>query len=81
MAVHDSINVKSTIEDITRVLREQHRITNQSDDDFSVRDLADAIKILTSITTTLSIFLSLMAGISLVVGRNRNYEYNVGYCF
>jgi len=61
-------NVKIAMEDITRVLREQHRITGFEDDDFSVRDLADAIKILTSITDTLRIFLGLMAGISLVVG-------------
>lgn len=66
--VDDAVNVKVTMEDIKRVLREQHRITNPNDDDFSVRDLADAIKILTSITGTLSVFLSLMAGISLVVG-------------
>lgn len=66
--VDDSVNIKSTIDDITRVLREQHHITDPNDDDFSVRDLADAIKLLTGITGTLSIFLSLMAGISLVVG-------------
>lgn len=66
--VDDATNVKITMEDITRVLREQHNITNPSDDDFSVRDLADITKILTNITSTLSIFLSLMAGISLIVG-------------
>lgn len=66
--VDDTINVKTTIEDIKRVLREQHRITNPEDDDFSVRDLADIVKLLTGITDTLSIFLSLMAGISLIVG-------------
>jgi len=66
--VDDAVNVKITIDDITRVLREQHHITNPIDDDFSVRDLADAIKVLTNITGTLSIFLSLMAGISLIVG-------------
>jgi len=66
--VNDSNNVKATIDDVTRVLREQHRIKNPSDDDFSVRDLADAIKLLTGITDTLSLFLALMAGISLVVG-------------
>lgn len=66
--VDDAINVKSTIEDIERVLREQHRIKDIEKDDFSVRDLADAIKILTSITDTLRIFLGLMAGISLIVG-------------
>ncbi len=66
--VDDSINIKSTMDDVTRVLREQHRIKNSDADDFSVRDLADAIKLLTSITGALSVFLSLMAGISLVVG-------------
>jgi putative ABC transport system permease protein len=66
--VNDATNVKATIDDVTRVLREQHHIKNTTDDDFSVRDLADAIKLLTGITGTLSLFLSLMAGISLIVG-------------
>ena len=56
------------MEDITRVLREQHHIINKENDDFSVRDLADAIKILTNITDVLRVFLGLMASISLVVG-------------
>jgi len=66
--IDDSINVKLAMEDIKRVLREQHKIHNIENDDFSVRDLADAIKLLTGITDTLRIFLALMAGISLVVG-------------
>jgi len=66
--IDDSINVKMAMEDIKRVLREQHRIHNSENDDFSVRDLADAIKLLTGITDTLRIFLGLMAGISLIVG-------------
>ncbi len=61
-------NISGTMEDVRRVLREQHRIKDPENDDFSVRDLADAIKILTSITDTLRIFLGLMAGISLIVG-------------
>lgn len=61
-------NVKSTISDVEQVLREEHRIKNKDNDDFSVRDLADAIKILTSITDGLRMFLGLMAGISLIVG-------------
>jgi putative ABC transport system permease protein len=66
--VDDAINLKTTIDDIKRVLREQHHITDPENDDFSVRDLADAIKLLTNITDTMNIFLGLMAGISLVVG-------------
>lgn len=66
--VDENINVKDTMEDIRRVLRDNHNITDPNNDDFSVRDLADALKMLTSITDTLSIFLILMASISLVVG-------------
>ncbi len=66
--IDDATNVKIAMEDIKRVLREQHRIHDIENDDFSVRDLADAIKLLTGITDTLRIFLGLMAGISLVVG-------------
>ncbi|MFA6585703.1 MAG: ABC transporter permease [Candidatus Paceibacterota bacterium] len=66
--VDTSLNVKNTIADVEQVLREEHRIKNPADDDFSVRDLADAIKILTSITDGLRMFLGLMAGISLIVG-------------
>jgi putative ABC transport system permease protein len=68
MKTDTSENVKTTIADIEQVLREQHHITNPDNDDFSVRDLADAIKILTSITDGLRMFLGLMAGISLIVG-------------
>jgi putative ABC transport system permease protein len=66
--VDTASNVKVAMEDMRRVLREQHRIHNVENDDFSVRDLADAIKILTSITDALRMFLGLMASISLVVG-------------
>lgn len=66
--VDESVNVRSTMDDVARVLRSQHNITDPNNEDFTVRDLADAIKILTSITDTLRIFLGLMAGISLVVG-------------
>lgn len=60
--------VKTTIEDIKQLLRERHRIYNGADDDFSVRDLADAIKLLEGITNALRLFLASMAAISLVVG-------------
>lgn len=61
-------HIKTAIADATRTLREEHHIAAGADDDFSVRDLADAIKILTSITDALKSFLGLMAGLALVVG-------------
>ena len=66
--VDKAINIKSTIYDIQQVIREQHHIKNPNNDDFSVKNLADAIKILTNITDTLRMFLGLMAGIALIVG-------------
>jgi putative ABC transport system permease protein len=62
-------HVVSTMEDVKTVLREEHKIRRvPDDDDFSVRNLADAVKVLTNITNGLQLFLALMAGISLVVG-------------
>ena len=42
--VDKAINIKSTIYDIQQVIREQHHIKNPNNDDFSVKNLADAIK-------------------------------------
>lgn len=61
-------NLEKTMEDIRRVLRDNHRIKDASNDDFDVRNLSDALKMVTSITDVLRTFLGLMAGISLVVG-------------
>jgi putative ABC transport system permease protein len=66
--IDNADNIKPVIAEVENVLRAQHRIKNSEDDDFSVRDLADAVKILTSITDVLRFFLGLMAGISLLVG-------------
>ena len=66
--VNHADNIKLAMAEIKQVLRNQHGLKNTVDDDFSVRDLADAIKILTNITDVLRIFLALMAGISLIVG-------------
>lgn len=61
-------NVNITIEDVRQLLRERHNIDLNEDDDFSVRDLAGAIALLTTITDALRLFLVAMAGLSLVVG-------------
>jgi putative ABC transport system permease protein len=66
--VDSAENVKPAIEDIKQLLLERHNIKNSENVDFSVRDLADAIKLLTNITNVLKMFLTLMAAIALVVG-------------
>lgn len=68
LKVDEEENVKQTMKEISSTLRENHRIKDPNNDDFDVRDLSEAIKMITSITDILRIFLGLMAGISLVVG-------------
>ena len=66
--VDDASNIDFTISEITRVLKQQHHILNDIDIDFTIRNQADAVKILSTITNALSLFLAAMAAISLVVG-------------
>lgn len=66
--VDETENVDRTVEDVTRVLMQQHRILNEEDRDFTVRNQAQAMEILSTITDALSLFLTAMAGVSLVVG-------------
>jgi putative ABC transport system permease protein len=68
LKVDESENVDRTIEDVTRVLMQQHHILSEDDMDFTVRNQAQAMEILGSITSALSLFLTAMAGVSLVVG-------------
>jgi putative ABC transport system permease protein len=66
--VDSADNVDQTITDITTVLKERHHILTDSDIDFTVRNQATAVGILTTITNALSLFLTSMAAIALVVG-------------
>ncbi|OHA92694.1 MAG: hypothetical protein A2W51_02095 [Candidatus Zambryskibacteria bacterium RIFCSPHIGHO2_02_39_10] len=66
--VDSSSNIERTIEDITRVLKQRHHILNIDDIDFTVRNQATAVVILTTITNALSLFLTSMTVIALIVG-------------
>ena len=66
--VDDASNINSTITEITRVLKQQHHVLDDINIDFTIRNQADAVKILSTITNALSLFLAAMAAISLVVG-------------
>jgi macrolide transport system ATP-binding/permease protein len=60
--------VSRAMEQITKLLRERHRIRKGDEDDFSVRDMAEMTKIMTSTTQLMSSLLLVVAMISLVVG-------------
>ncbi|MDP3727047.1 MAG: ABC transporter permease [bacterium] len=53
---------------IASVLRQNHRITDPSKDDFTIRTQEDAISLLGDITSIMTVFLTAIASISLVVG-------------
>lgn len=53
---------------ITSILRGNHHITDPNKDDFTVQTQEDFIAILGTVTSVLTIFLTAVAGISLVVG-------------
>jgi macrolide transport system ATP-binding/permease protein len=61
-------NVKRAISQITELLRERHRIRPGADDDFSIRDMAEIMNMLSSTTRSMSTLLLVVALISLVVG-------------
>jgi putative ABC transport system permease protein len=66
--VDDAKNVDQTIENINTVLKQRHHILSDDDVDFTVRNQATAVGILTTITNALSLFLTSMAAVALIVG-------------
>lgn len=61
-------NINRVVDDATATLREAHKISDPSKDDFFVQTQADIANRLGLITQILTIFLALVAAISLVVG-------------
>jgi putative ABC transport system permease protein len=64
----DTYTVDFVVSRITSVLRQNHRITDPDKDDFTVRTQADALELLGSITSIMTLFLTSIAFISLIVG-------------
>lgn len=66
--VNSEEDVEESMEIIKQVLRENHNISNPTNDDFSVRSFKDALDLVTNITDALRYFLAAMAALSLLVG-------------
>ncbi len=64
----DEFEINFTVERVSSVLRQNHRITDPTKDDFTIRTQADALSLLGNITSILTVFLTAIAFISLVVG-------------
>jgi ABC-type antimicrobial peptide transport system permease subunit len=68
VAARSTEEIPSAIQQITEVLRERHRIQHDDVDDFTIRDMTEMTKTLTSTTTLMTNLLLGVAMISLVVG-------------
>jgi putative ABC transport system permease protein len=62
----DSVNLVA--QQIRETLREEHRISFRAEDDFQIFSQTDLLSSLSQITGLLTIFLGIIAGISLLVG-------------
>lgn len=60
--------VPGIVEDIKLTIREMHGITDPNQDDFKVGTMEEAMQIIGSVTSALTILLTLVAAISLLVG-------------
>ncbi|RJR39806.1 MAG: FtsX-like permease family protein [Desulfobacteraceae bacterium] len=60
--------IPSAVKEITRTLRERHRLREGDPDDFRIRDMTEIVKTLSSTTTLMTNLLLCVAMISLVVG-------------
>ncbi len=67
-AAKSSEEISTAIRQITTVLRERHRIRTGQPNDFSIRDMTEMTKALSSTTTLMTNLLLCVAMISLVVG-------------
>lgn len=61
-------HVGATVRDVERTLREMHGITDPEKDDFWIQTQADALQSVNTVLSALTVFLALVAAISLLVG-------------
>lgn len=64
----DEASTEKAVADIQETLRGTHKLTNAGDDDFTVRTQTELMTMLSSTTNILTILLTVIAGISLLVG-------------
>ncbi len=60
--------IPPTIEEMTALLRERHRIRDGAEDDFDVRNMTEMMNMLSATTQSISMLLLVVAMISLIVG-------------
>jgi putative ABC transport system permease protein len=64
----DAESMDAAKEELTTLLRSEHRLSADAEDDFEIRDQTEIVEIATRVTGTLTLLLSSIAGVSLLVG-------------
>ncbi|MBD5258872.1 MAG: FtsX-like permease family protein [Barnesiella sp.] len=59
---------QETIEEITEILRRQHKLRDDQDNDFTIRSMQELAEMISSTSSLLTVLLAAVAGISLLVG-------------
>jgi len=67
-SAHDEQSSAAATNEISDILRKQHKLKNGDEDDFSVRTQAELISTISSTSQLLTVLLAAIAGISLIVG-------------
>jgi ABC-type antimicrobial peptide transport system permease subunit len=68
VAAKSAGEVQSAIEEITALLRERHHIRPGAPEDFTIRDMTEMVRTMSSTTELMTTLLLIVAAISLVVG-------------
>lgn len=68
VSIRDGASTEKAQQDIERLLRERRHITASEDDNFTVMDMKELIKMLTGTTQVLTALLGAIAAVSLLVG-------------
>ena len=68
VSLHSLDDLETAKEEITALLRQRHKLGNDKEDDFTVRDMTEILDSITSITRLMTILLTCVASISLIVG-------------
>ncbi len=64
----DGVEMDAVESEITKILRDSHRLKTGDDDDFSIRSQTEIIERVTGVTNTMTMLLGAIAAVSLLVG-------------
>ena len=79
VAARSADEVQPAIDEITALMRERHHIQPGMPEDFTIRDMTEMVKTMSSTTELMTTLLLIVAAISLVVGRRGHHEHHAGF--